>query len=103
MNWLNGEDSGINICPKLGILSALIEGAGSALAGRRRLSFHLPRQLIVRNPLADDTSDRNVKPLAVSQRAMVEAVRLLVEVAEQVERLDGNVGSLQAALQKRPE
>ena len=35
--------------------------------------------------------------------AIVEAIRLLIEIAEQVERLDLNVGSADGALQQRPE
>jgi hypothetical protein len=46
-----------------------------------------------------------LKPLAVIHRhlAIVVTEYLLVQIAKQVERLDANVGSLESALQERPE
>jgi hypothetical protein len=54
-------------------------------------------------PLADDLTHGKVKAFAVVQLAIIEAVHLFIEVTEQVERLNRNVGSVQAALQETPE
>jgi len=45
----------------------------------------LARQLIPRQPLAYNLPNRNIKPLAVSQPSIVEAITLFIKVAEQVE------------------
>jgi hypothetical protein len=58
----------------------------------------LAGKLIPRQPLADDLADGKVKPFAVVHLAVIEAIHLLIQVAEEKERFDRNVGSAQAAL-----
>jgi hypothetical protein len=54
-------------------------------------------------PLADDLTDTDVKPLGISHLAIVKPERLLVDVAEQVERFHTDIGPVQATLQQTPE
>jgi hypothetical protein len=60
--------------------------------------------MIPGQPLADDLPHGQIDALAVVHSlAIVESERLLIEIPEQVEGLDGNVGSLQPALEQGPE
>ena len=63
---------------------------------------HLAGEFRVSHPLADDLTNANIKPLGIGHFPIVESERLLVNVAEQVERLNADVGSMQAALQQTP-
>src|SRR5580700_2169735 len=45
----------------------------------------------------------NVQPFRIGHAAIVVAVGLLIQVAEQMERLNTHVGALDGALQERPE
>ena len=69
----------------------------------RRSRQQLPSQALVGDALPDDSAKRINEARPVLRFACVEAVRFFVQVAEQVERLDGNIGSLDRALQQRPE
>jgi hypothetical protein len=48
----------------------------------------LTGQLVERNALADNTGNGYAEALPIGHRAIVEAIGLLVEITEQVERLD---------------
>jgi len=80
----------------------------SAFGARRPLPcLALPRseagQFSVGKPLAHDASGSAQEPNAVSHLAVVEPESLLVDVAEQVERLDAHVGAAQGPLEEAPE
>lgn len=62
----------------------------------------LASQLRERQPTSDDLSSRRTEPLEVRHAAIIESIRLFVQIPEQVERLDAHVGTLDAALQQRP-
>ena len=69
-----------------------------------RQRFRLPRQLIECQALADDALHGKVEAFGVSHLAVVVAIGLFVQIAEQVERLDADIGSAdQAAFQQAPE
>ena len=60
-------------------------------------------QLTVGQALACDLAGQPLESLTVAGLAGVEAEGFLVEVAEQVERLDADVGALDGPLEQRPE
>ena len=61
-----------------------------------------PDQMLVRQPLAYNGPYHVEEALAIGCEACVEAERLLVEVAEQMERLHAHVGAPDRALQEAP-
>jgi len=63
----------------------------------------LPDQPGVLNALADDADNAKKEPARIGVLALVEPESLLVEVAEQVKRLDTNVCPANRSLQERPE
>jgi len=64
------------------------------------LSLRLAGQFGIRGALADDLANEIAKPLCIVHRpSIVEAKRLLIDVAEQMERFDADVRALQLALQ----
>ena len=71
------------------------------LEGRR--FSHLAGEFIERQPLADDATDGHAEAFAICQLAIVVAIGLLVQIAEQMERLDADIGSVDAALEQAPE
>lgn len=62
-----------------------------------------PNELLVGQSLADDVGGNVFESVPVHVMAGVESEHLLVKVSEQVERLHTDVGSLDGALQQRPE
>jgi hypothetical protein len=66
----------------------------------RTLRLRLADQDVVREALAEHIAAGIKEPLGVSALARVEPVRLLIEVAEEMERLDRYVSALEGALQK---
>jgi hypothetical protein len=73
-----------------------------ALARQR---FHgFASQLVKRQPLADDHGNRQAEALPVIHAlAVVEPKGLLIDVAEQVKRLDRNIGATERPLEQAPE
>jgi len=69
----------------------------------RRSGQQLASQTLVGDALSDDSTERIDETSPVLRFACVESVRFFVQVAEQVEGLDGNIGSLDRALQQGPE
>ena len=65
--------------------------------------LRFPGQFFVRETTANDVSHCEHEALKVGQVAVVVAERLFVDVPEQVEWLDGNIGSVEGPLQQRPE
>jgi len=68
----------------------------------------LARQIAVGEPMTtnlrhEDRQTFRVGHFAVAILPMVVAKDLFINVAREVERLDGNVGAFQGPLQKRPE
>ena len=61
------------------------------------------RKLIIHDPFAGDPHDRYMEALPVRHLAIVEAERLLVQAAEQVERLNRNIGPVDRPLQQTSE
>lgn len=60
-------------------------------------------QALIGQPLVGYASEReNETARVVQSLAIVESETLLVQVSEQVERLDRNIGSVNAALQQTP-
>jgi hypothetical protein len=57
----------------------------------------------VGQPLTDDLADADVESLRVSHLPIVESERLLIDVAEQMERFHADVSSVQLALNETPE
>src|SRR5688572_24187519 len=66
------------------------------------ISFY-PRELLPRQSSAMDICSSADEPLSVSSPPMVEAECLFVNVAEQVEWLDADIGSMKPTLQETPE
>ena len=69
---------------------------------------HLAGQLRVGEPLAHDLTHGEIKPVRIVKRiifcgAIVVSENLLVNVSLQVERFDGDVGSIQTTLKQLPE
>lgn len=60
-------------------------------------------EFIVGQPFAGDLANSEVKALGIGHLAIVEAERLLVDIAEQMERFHADVGSVQSTLQETPE
>src|SRR5271166_3602037 len=56
-------------------------------------------QLRICQPFSDDVSDADVKTLSISHLPIVVAEGLFIEIPEQMERLDRNVGSADASLE----
>jgi hypothetical protein len=54
--------------------------------------------MLVGEALTDNRRKRFHEPLAVRCLAIVEPERLLIEIAEQVERLDADIRALEATL-----
>lgn len=70
-----------------------------------RRIIHLARQLLIGQATARDGGQnfREAPPVSVIVLALVIPERLLVQIAEQMEGFDADVGSFQAALEQRPE
>jgi hypothetical protein len=68
-----------------------------------RLRNLRPGEAVVGETLADDALEGEREAGGVGATALVEPEALLVQVAEQVERLDGYVGAFDGALQEAPE
>ena len=62
----------------------------------------LASQTRVSQPLTDDAADGLYKAAEICGLAIVETIRLLVQIAEQVERLNRNIGALDRTLQQTP-
>src|SRR5439155_21053144 len=62
-----------------------------------------PDQVLVRQPLADHGPYHVEEALAIVGLPAIEAERLLIKVAEEVERLDADVGAPDRALEQAPE
>lgn len=61
-------------------------------------------QFVIGKPLSSDVLHGRFKPqLVVHAFAVVVPERLFVDVAEQMERLNRNIGAVQTAFQERPE
>jgi hypothetical protein len=60
-------------------------------------------QVLVGQTATDNSAEHFVKPFCVSQLPHIEPERLFVQIPEQVKRLNGDVRSLETALQQRPE
>jgi hypothetical protein len=54
-------------------------------------------ELIEGKSLADDALDGHVEALSISQFAIVEAIDLLIEITEKMERFHAHVGSIDPA------
>lgn len=67
-----------------------------------RLRVSLASQLLVDKPAADNLLQDDTESFRIGHLAIVIAKRLLVNVPEQVERLNAHVRSVQAALQETP-
>ena len=61
------------------------------------------REFQVGEATASDLAQHGLEASVVVQVAQVEGKGALVEVAEQVERLDADVRAMQASLEQRPE
>src|SRR2546428_7822627 len=70
---------------------------------RRKLHLMLPGEGLVHDSFPDDAIECLSKAFAVSRLSGVESVSLFVQIAEQVERLYADVGTLDPALQEAPE
>ena len=68
-----------------------------------RLRDLRPGQASVGQALADDASEGQREPRRIGHRPVVETERLLVQISEQMERLDTHVGPLNGSLEERPE
>ena len=69
----------------------------------RRSWQQLAGQTLVGDALTHDGAERIYEARPILRFACVESVRFFVQVSEQVEGFDGNIGSLDGALQQRPE
>lgn len=72
------------------------------LASRRSGGF-FAGQFLVGQPSSERGSQRFDEPIRVVAFALIISKRLFIEVAEQVKRLDTDIGAFDAALQERPE
>src|SRR5947207_625259 len=68
-----------------------------------RRSHRLSGERLVGETLAYDPGSSHEEAGAVAHLAGIESKTLLVQVPKQVERLDTDVGSLDSALEQRPE
>lgn len=59
--------------------------------------------MIVSQAFAKYRRKRFRESLAIGRPAIIKPESLLVQIAEEMKRIDANVGSFQAALEKRPE
>jgi len=70
------------------------------------VAFHvanLAPHFVIRQPPSGDIAQGSLETVAVVAVAMIVAERLFIDVTEQVERLDADICSVNAALQKTPE
>ena len=67
------------------------------------MALLFPDQLTVCQALADDPRGGTNEALAVSEGTGVESEGLLVEVAEEMERFDADVGTVDGSFQETPE
>jgi hypothetical protein len=67
------------------------------------LRIVLPCQGFPSDPLADDTGNRFDESASIIVFALVESKRLLVQIAEKMERLDVHISSLQGTFEQAPE
>jgi hypothetical protein len=65
--------------------------------------FHLTSEFRIGQALADDLTDADIEALRIGHLAIIEAERLLVDIAEQVERLDTDISAMQLSLNQAPE
>ena len=72
---------------------------GHRIRQRSRFPFCIASQLVERESLADDTIHRHTESFAIRQLAVVVPKRLLIQVTEQVKWFDGDIGSVDAALE----
>ena len=63
----------------------------------------LASQLVVGNAFADNACNGDAETFGVRQLTIVKSVGLFIEVAEEVERLNTDVSSVNAPLQQAPE
>src|ERR1017187_587455 len=71
---------------------------------RARPFLRLADQLLIGDPLVYNLADKVAEPVGIAQgQAIVVPEHLLIGIGLQVERLDCNVGSLDRALEQRPE
>ena len=68
-----------------------------------RSPLRLAAQLVVGQALSEYPADRPEEPISVLASTLVVPIRLLVQVAEQVEWLDADVGAAQGAVEQGPE
>jgi hypothetical protein len=62
-----------------------------------------PRQLIERQPLPDNLANRQIEAVFIAEaHAIIVPESLLVQIAEQLERLDRNVCPIDSPLEQRP-
>jgi hypothetical protein len=73
-----------------------------AVGQRSRLRC-LADEFVKGDALSNNTGDRQAESFGVIELAVIIAVRLFIQVAEQVEGLYADVGARDATLQKRPE
>lgn len=69
----------------------------------RTAALRLASEFQVRHPATRHALQNEAEPSEVGQLALIEGEHALIEVAEQVERLDADVRAVQPALQQRPE
>ncbi len=67
------------------------------------LSHGRPDQLLISYPPIDDPRQDGDEPFKIACLSRIVAKRLLIEIAEQMERGNPDVGSLESALQQAPE
>ena len=106
MPALKSENSGVDS------KRSLLNGGACASPGPVVFGFrpsamlsHLffPGQLSIRQSASDNLFHANHEAVEVVRLAVVKAKCLFVNVAKQVERFDGNVGTMKATLQQAPE
>jgi hypothetical protein len=76
---------------------------GRSVLQGSRLCFCFACELLEREPLSHDSLDCFIEPLRISHLRVVETIRLFVQVTEQIEWFGRNVGSVNFALEQRPE
>src|ERR1022692_100244 len=78
---------------------------GRVLKGFDRFCFfHLTRQFRIGQPLANNLANQVAEAVSVFQGlAIVEAKRLLVNITEQMEGFDRDIGAVQGTFQQAPE
>src|ERR1017187_2210912 len=84
--------------------SGVSGGGSTASAGLTFMRhLHFPGELLVGETATNNLAHRKDEAVTVGHVPIVEAVNFFVEVPEQVEGLDADIGSLQGPLQKTPE